>query len=72
MCNLLQRVLGSKTVQTLVVEHNVEQRAVNFQPAVVVDEAHLSEPVHKEVNSSSSGTNHFRQGFLADLWNHVF
>ena len=71
MYSLLSLVLGIETVQNLVVEHDVEQRAVNFQPAVVVDEAHFSEPVHKEVNSSSSGTDHFRQSFLADLWNHV-
>jgi len=54
------------------VEHDVEQRAVNFQPAVVVDEAHLSEAIHKEINPGSGGADHFRQGFLAYFGDHVF
>ena len=46
--------------EALLVEHDVEQRTVNFQPTVIVNEAQLSEPIHKEVNSSSGRADHFR------------
>ena len=42
--------------ETLLMQHDVEQRTVNFQPIVVVNEAQLSEPIHKEVSSSSGRT----------------
>ena len=44
---------------------------MNLQATVVVNETQLSEPIHKEVNSSSGGTDHFRQSFLAYLRNYV-
>src|SRR4051794_31368260 len=57
----------------LVVEHDVEKRAVNLQaafyPASVVDKAHLAEAVHEETDSRTGCANHFRQSFLADLGN---
>jgi len=53
------------------VEHDVEQRTVNFQAAVILNKAELSEPIHKEVNSRSGGADHFCQGFLAYFRNYV-
>jgi len=35
----------------LLVEDNAEKRAIHLQPAVVVDEAKLSEFVHEEIHS---------------------
>ena len=48
-----------------------EQRPVNFQTAVVINETELSETIHKEVHSRSRGADHFCQGFLADLRNYI-
>lgn len=52
----------------------VEQRAVDLQAAVfaagVVNESHLSEPVHKKADPRTGRANHLRQGFLTDLGNH--
>jgi hypothetical protein len=70
-CTVCDKPILSVRKQTLLVEYDVEQRAVNFQPAVVVDEAHLSEPIHEEVNAGASRTDHFRQSFLAYFRNHV-
>jgi hypothetical protein len=53
-----KRILSAK--KTSVVEHDVEQRTVNFQATVVVNKAELSEPIHKEVDAGSSRTDHFR------------
>ena len=57
--------------RNLLVEHDVEQRTVNLQPAVIVNEAQLSESIHEEVNSCPSRTDHFRQSFLAYFRNYV-
>ena len=35
----------------LVVQDNAEKRAIHLQPAVVVDQAQLSEFVHEEIHS---------------------
>ena len=61
----------SSSKAALLVKDDVEQRTVNFQPTVVFNESQLSEPIHKEVNSRSGGTHHFRQRFLAYLRNYV-
>src|SRR5580704_19468662 len=71
MYSLRQR-LPAATLQTLLVKHHVEQRTVDLQAPVVVDEAELPEAIHKEVNSGSSGTNHLRQCFLTYPGNHIF
>ena len=52
-------------------EHDVEQRTVNFQTAVIVNQTELSESIHKEVHSRSGCADHFRQGFLAYFRNYV-
>ena len=46
----LRTCCGRKVRRTSIVEEDIEQRAVNFQPAVVVDEAQFAEPVHEEVD----------------------
>src|SRR4029077_16018155 len=48
-------------------EDDVEQRAVDLQPAVVLDEAQLAELVHEEADPRAGGADHLRQRFLADL-----
>jgi hypothetical protein len=58
-------------LSTLVVEYDVEQRAVDLQStfgtASVVNEAQLSESVHKEAEARTSRPDHLGQRFLADL-----
>src|ERR1700690_131404 len=62
----------SFSAETLLVEHDVNQRTVNFQPvAVIVNQPKLPKPIHEEVNSCSSRTDHFRQSFLAYSRNHI-
>src|ERR1700751_36068 len=45
---------------------------MHLQTTVVVKEAELSEFVHEEVHSGAGGANHFRQSFLAYLWDDGF
>src|ERR1700692_3796604 len=47
-------------------QHGVEQRTVNLDLSVVVDEAFLPEFVHEETDPGSRGADHFRQRFLAE------
>src|SRR6266566_1414052 len=44
---------------------------VNFQVAVavIIDQAHFSEPIHEKAHARSRRADHFREGFLADLRN---
>ena len=51
-------------------QNDIEQRTVNLQATVVLDETQLPEPVHGKANSRSGGANDFRQCLLADLCNH--
>jgi hypothetical protein len=44
MCTACPRILPEEN--TLLLQHDVEQRTVNFQPTVIVNEAQLSEPIH--------------------------
>src|SRR5271157_1171510 len=53
-----------------VVQDDIQQRAVNVQSAVIVDEAQLAEPVHEEVDSGARGANDLGQHLLADFGNH--
>ena len=62
--------------RTLVVENDVEQRAVDLQSALgaagVVNEAQLPKSVHEEADTRTSSPNHLSQRLLADLWDHGF
>ena len=52
--------LGELHWEQLVVQDDIEQRAVDLQPAVVVNEAQFSEPVHEKA--------HPRADFLLELY----
>jgi hypothetical protein len=48
-------------------QHGVEQRTVDFDVAVVVDQAELAELVHELTDARPCGANHLRQCLLADI-----
>ena len=50
-------------------QDNIEERAVDFQSAVVFNQAQFPEFIHKQANPRASGADHICQGFLADFWN---
>src|SRR5579863_5151712 len=51
----------------LIVENDVEERAMDVEAAVVLDKAQLSEFVHKVTHPGAGGANHSGQSFLAEL-----
>src|SRR5208283_2380521 len=57
-------------VAALVVQNDVEQRAVHLQTAVVMNETQFPESVHEKTDSRTSRTDHLGQGLLADLGNY--
>src|SRR5580658_3878204 len=54
----------------LVVENDVQERAVDLQPAVVVNEPHLSESVHKKTDPRPRCSYHLSKSLLTDLGNY--
>src|SRR5688572_9247893 len=52
---------------TLVAENDGEERAVHVQATVVMDEAHLPEPVHEVADPRSGRADHGGEGLLTDL-----
>src|SRR5712691_4236805 len=50
-------------------QNDIQQRAVDFQVAVVFNQAHFSELIHEKAHASTRCANHLRERFLADLWN---
>jgi hypothetical protein len=41
------------------VQNDIEQGTVDFEPAVVVNETQLPEPVHEKADSRTSSADHF-------------
>src|ERR1700730_5225129 len=50
-----------------IMQNDIQQRAVDFQVAVVVNQAQLSKLVHEKAHARSRRTDHLRQCLLADL-----
>ena len=57
-------------LRKLVVENNIQQRAMDLQPAVVANKAQFPEPIHEEADPRPGCTHHFGQGLLTDLGNY--
>jgi hypothetical protein len=55
----------------LIVENNIQKRAVDLQPAIVVDESQFPESVHEEADPRAGCADHFRQHLLTDLGNYT-
>ena len=53
----------------LVVEDDIEEGAVDVEPAVVVNQAHLFEPIHEETDARARGPDHCGKCFLTNLRN---
>src|SRR5271157_429298 len=60
----------SPNVPLSVVQDDIQQRTVNVQSAVILDEAQFAEPVHEEVDSGARRANDLGQHLLADLGDH--
>src|SRR5439155_14194704 len=54
-----------------VVQHDTQERVVNLEAVVVVDEAELPELVHEEIHARSRRPDHFREDLLRDFWQHA-
>src|ERR1035437_3465545 len=61
---------GFGRTQRLVVQYDVEQRAVYLETAIVMNETQFPEPVHKKTDSRTSRAYHLGQGLLTDLGNY--
>jgi hypothetical protein len=48
-------------------KNHAEERTVNLNPAIVVNEAQLSEFVHEKVDAGAGRTYHFRESFLTNV-----
>jgi hypothetical protein len=53
----------------LIVQDRIQQRTMDFNLHIVVDEAKLAEFVHEEADAGPGRANHFGQGFQADIGN---
>jgi hypothetical protein len=54
----------------LIVQNDVQQGTVDFQVAVVINEAQFPKFVHEMTHTGARGANHFRERLLADLRNY--
>src|ERR1035437_374145 len=64
--------LATKSPLVLVVGEKVEERGVNLDRAVVVDESLFAETVHEVADAGPGGADHLRQSLLADFNAHGF
>ena len=62
-------VISSPSNLRLIVQNDVQQRAVDFHMAVVINEAQLSKFVHEMIHAGPRGADHLRERLLADLRN---
>ena len=53
-------------------ENNIEERTMDCQTTVVVNETQLPESVHEEADPRPSCAHHLREGLLTDLGNYSF
>src|ERR1700731_650451 len=53
----------------LVMQDDVQQRAVDLQVTVVINQAHFSKPVHEKAHARSRRADHLRERFLAYFCN---
>src|SRR4029453_4905613 len=71
---IVKHALAALCEGTLIVQDNIQQRAVNLQSTFittrVMNEAQFPEPVHEKTHSRTSGADHCCQSLLADLGNH--
>jgi hypothetical protein len=51
----------------LIVEHNVQQGTVDFDAAVVIDQAQFSKFVHEKTHARPGRSDHLRKRLLADF-----
>lgn len=58
---------GGWRLQCLLVKDHRQERTVDFDFAVVFDEAQFPELVHEKIDASARGANHFRQRLLRNL-----
>src|ERR1700730_9917157 len=61
-----ERLLRRSRCPPLVVEKEVHERAMDAQPAVVVDEAQLPKFVHETIDPRARAADHFCQRLLTD------
>ena len=56
----------------LIVQDDIDQRLVDADAAVVLDEAELAKAIHEEADAGAGGADHLRQSFLGDGRNEGF
>jgi len=49
-------------------QNDIQEGFVNTDTSVVLDEAQLAKPIHKEAHAGAGGSNHLRQRFLSNSW----
>jgi hypothetical protein len=57
-------ILASLESRRLLMQDNTQERTVDMQPAVVLNEAQFLEFIHEEVDPRTRCSNHFGQDFL--------